>query len=452
VPPDYGRMRDDVLRILDLLCRQPSVSAEGRALDETAELVQELLAGAGFETRQLRSDGSAPAVYGDQPGRAGFTILFYNHYDVQPVDPVELWDSPPFEPTLRDGKLFARGTADNKGELAVRLAVVRALRDGAGELPIGVRWIVEGEEEIGSTNFDEIVRRNGELLGADGALWEGGSARLPDGRPEVALGFKGALGVRLDVRTLATDAHSSFAPVAPSAAWRLVQALASIRDRDGTVQVRGFYDNVLPATEEERQAVAAASSSEEEELRDMLGLEEFTDGLSGAALWERVSFQPTSNLAGIDSGYSGPGIKTVLPAVASAWMDFRLVPEQRPEEILELLRAHLDREGFADVQVTPIVTARPAKTPLDDPFVRRVVDVAEAVSGESASIIPLAPPTLPIVASLHEHLGLPGLAAPDNPTYAGSRAHAPNEHIRLEDIEPALRFTYELLRDLGSSK
>jgi acetylornithine deacetylase/succinyl-diaminopimelate desuccinylase-like protein len=133
-------------------------------------------------------------------------------------------------------------------------------------------------------------------------------------------------------------------------------------------------------------------------------------------------------------------------------MDFRLVPEQRPERILELLRAHLDREGFADVQVTPIVTARPAKTPLDDPFVRRVVDVAEAVSGESASIIPLAPPTLPIVASLHEHLALPGLAAPDNPTYAGSRAHAPNEHIRLEDIEPALRFTYELLRDLGSTK
>src|SRR5215468_2932706 len=137
-------MREDALRILDLLCRQPSVSAEGRALDETAELVEELLARAGFETRQLRSNGSAAAVYGDQPGRAEFTLLLYNHYDVQPVDPVELWDSPPFEPTRRDGKLFARGTADNKGELAVRLAVIRALRDDGG-LPIGVRWIVEGE-------------------------------------------------------------------------------------------------------------------------------------------------------------------------------------------------------------------------------------------------------------------------------------------------------------------
>jgi acetylornithine deacetylase/succinyl-diaminopimelate desuccinylase-like protein len=442
-------MGEDALRILELLCRQPSVSAEGRALDETAELVEELLADAGFETRLLRADVGAAAVYGDQPGRAGYTLLLYNHYDVQPVDPLELWDSPPFEPTQRDRKLYARGTADNKGELAVRLAVIRALREGGGELPIGVRWIVEGEEEVGSTNFDEIVRRNAELLRADGALWEGGSARLPDGRPEVGLGFKGALGIRLDVRTLATDAHSSFEPVAPSAAWRLVQALASMRDRDGRVQVRGFYDNVLPATDEERQAIAAASFSEEDELREMLGLEEFVDGLSGPALWERASFQPTSNLAGISSGYSGPGIKTVLPAVASAWMDFRLVPEQQPEEILELLRKHLEREGYADIQVTPIVTARPAKTPLDHPFVRRVVEVAEAVSGASASIIPLAPPTLPIIASLHDHLAVPGLAAPDNPVYAGSRVHAPNEHIRLEDIEPALRFTYTLLQDLG---
>ena len=449
VAPDYGRMGEDALRILELLCRQPSVSAEGRALDETAGLVEELLAGAGFETRQLRGDVGAAAVYGDQPGRSGFTLLLYNHYDVQPVDPLELWDSPPFEPTRRDGRLFARGTADNKGELAVRLAVIRALREEGGELPLGVRWIVEGEEEVGSTNFDEIVRRSAELLRADAALWEGASARLPDGRPEVALGFKGALGVRLDVRTLATDAHSSFEPVAPSASWRLVQALASIRDRDGRVQIRGFYDNVLPANDAERQAIAAASFSEEDELREMLGLEGFLDGLSGPALWERAAFQPTSNLAGISSGYSGPGIKTVLPAVASAWMDFRLVPEQQPEEILELLRAHLDREGFADIQVTPLVTARPAKTPLDHPFVRQVVEVAEAVSGASASIIPLAPATLPIVASLHEHLAVPGLAAPDNPTYAGARAHAPNEHIRLEDIEPALRFTYTLLLDLA---
>ena len=162
---------------------------------------------------------------------------------------------------------------------------------------------------------------------------------------------------------------------------------------------------------------------------------------------ERASYRPTSNIAGIDTGYSGPGIKTVLPAVASAWMDFRLVPNQQPDEILEFLRAHLDREGFGDIEVTPIVAARPAKTPLDDPFVRRVVDVAEAVSGERASIMPIVPPTLPIVASLNEHLAVPGAA----PTTDASRAHAPNENIRLEDIDHAVRFTHALLRDLGGA-
>jgi acetylornithine deacetylase/succinyl-diaminopimelate desuccinylase-like protein len=449
--PDYGRMAEDAVRITELLCRQPSVSAERRALDETADLVEELLAGVGFETRQLRADGSAPAVYGDQGGRGEFTLLLYNHYDVQPEEPLDLWETPPFEPTLRDGKLFARGTSDNKGELAIRLAVLRALRDEAGELPIRVRWIVEGEEEIGSVNFDAIVRDHAELLRADAGLWEGSAARLPDGRPEFALGFKGALGVRLDVRALATDAHSSLEVAAPSAPWRLVQALASLRSRDGSVQIAGFYDDVRAPTSAEREAIANTSTAEEDDLRATLGLDEFLDGLTGAALWERLAYRPSSNISGLETGYHGPGIKTVLPAVASGWMDFRLVPDQQPEEILRLLRAHLEREGFADVEVTPLVLAKPATTSLEDPFVRRVVAVAETVSGAQASIVPLAAGTLPIVASMQERLEVAGMAAPDNPVYWGSRAHAPNEHIRLEDVEPALRFTYELLRELGTS-
>jgi len=451
VEPDFARIEEDALRILDVLCRLPSVSAEGRALDETAGLVEELLTESGFQTRQLRADNGPAAVYGDQPGRSPFTLLLYNHYDVQPVDPLELWDSPPFEPTLRDGRLFARGTADNKAELAVRLAVIRALRERDGELPVRVRWIVEGEEEIGSPSFDEIVRRNVELLRADGSLWEGASARLPDGRPELGLGFKGMLVVRLQVRMLATDAHSSLAAVAPSAPWRLVEALAAIQGTDGRCRIRGFYDSVLEPTDEERAVIAETSSAEEDELREMLDLSEFLDGLTGAAFLERAMFLPTSNITGISAGYSGAGMKTVLPAEASATLDFRLVPDQRPEAILALLREHLDAEGLSDVEITTLGSAKPAKTPLTDPFVRRVVDVAETVSGAAASIIPLAPPTLPIIASLHEHVGVPGLAAPDNPTYAGNRAHAPNEHIRLEDIAPAARFMHALLEELGRS-
>jgi hypothetical protein len=225
---DFKRMQSDAERLLEALCRQPSVSAEGRALEETANLVEELLAGSGFETRQLRTGGGPPAVYGEQRGRSDYTLLLYNHYDVQPVDPLELWESPPFEPTIRDGKLFARGSADNKGELAVRLAVVRSLREQAGELPITIRWIVEGEEEVSSPHFDELVRVNADALRADACLWEGAPARLSDGRPSLGLGFKGCLAVRLDVRLLKTDAHSAVAAVAPSAAWRLVDCRACV--------------------------------------------------------------------------------------------------------------------------------------------------------------------------------------------------------------------------------
>jgi acetylornithine deacetylase/succinyl-diaminopimelate desuccinylase-like protein len=236
--PDYERVEEDALRLLEVLCREPSVSAEGRALDSTAALVEELLAGCGFETRQLRVGAGPAAVYGEQRGRSDYTLLLYNHYDVQPADPLELWDSPPFEPTLRDGKLFARGAADNKGELAVRLAVIRSLREQLGVLPFAIRWIIEGEEEVLSPHFDEIVRLNAEALSADGCLWEGSPARLRDGRPSIGLGYKGALAVRLDVRLLKSDAHSATAAVVPSAAWRLVEALSSLRGRDGMVRIQ----------------------------------------------------------------------------------------------------------------------------------------------------------------------------------------------------------------------
>ena len=448
---DYARIADDALQLLDRLCRLGSISAEGRELDETASLVEELLRERGFETRQLRGDEGPAAVWGEQPGRTAYTLLLYNHYDVQPVDPLDLWESPPFEPTLRDGKLFARGTSDNKAELAVRLAVVRALRE-EGELPIGVRWIVEGEEEVGSPNFATIVQRNADLLRADACLWEGGGAVLADGRPEIGLGFKGALFVRLHVRLLATDAHSGLAAIAPNAAWRLVEVLSSLRSPDGRILVDGFYDAVRPPTDAERRALAQAVSERDElEMREVLGLAEFADGLTGAPLLERLSYNPTCNIAGVASGYAGPGVKTVLPAEASAGLDFRLVPDQRPGEVFELVRAHLQRHGFDDVELTLMDSAEPATTPIDHPFVERVAHVAEQVTGARPSIFPLGPATLPIIAPLQE-IGVPGLSPPDNPVYNGSNPHAPNENIRIADLEPAIRFTEALLQDLATAR
>jgi acetylornithine deacetylase/succinyl-diaminopimelate desuccinylase-like protein len=301
---EFAEVAEDALRILGLLCRLPSVSAEGRALEETAGLVDELLREAGFETRQMRVQDGPPAVFGEQQGRSDYALLLYNHYDVQPADPVELWESPPFEPTLRDGKLFARGTADNKGELAVRLAVIQALRRQPGGLPIRVRWIIEGEEEVLSPHFDEIVRRNADTLRADGCLWEGAPAHSSDGRPTVSLGFKGSLAVRLEVRLLKSDAHSAVAAVARSAPWRFVQPLASLRDREGVVRIRGFYDQVRAPTEAERRAIEEQSDSMEQDLRAAVGDEGLLDGISRSAFRERISFAPPA---------TSPGSKAATP-------------------------------------------------------------------------------------------------------------------------------------------
>jgi acetylornithine deacetylase/succinyl-diaminopimelate desuccinylase-like protein len=449
---DLEPVKADALRLLEVLCRQPSVSAEGRALEETAELVEKLLAETGFETRQIRAEEGPPAVYGERLGRTEYTLLLYNHYDVQPADDVELWTSPPFEPTIRDGKLFARGASDNKGELAVRLAVIRALLDERGELPITIRWIVEGEEEVLSPNFDEIVRRNADALRSDGCLWEGGPARLTDGRHMIALGFKGALALRLDVRLLKGDVHSALAAVAPSAAWRLIQALSALRDDTGRVRIPGFYDAVVEPTQAELRAIADESEAVWTDIRESVGIASFVDDLDGASLRARAAFGPTCNVAGIKAGYSGPGMKTVLPAEASAWLDLRLVPEQHPDEVLALLRAHLENEGFEDVPVTVLGSAEPAGTAIDHPFVHRVSEIAEEVTGRPPSVTVRTGGTLPIIASIQRHLGVPGLAAPDNPFYFGQGTHGPNEHIRLDDLEPAIRFTYALFDGLGTDQ
>ena len=429
-------------------CRFESVAAQKRMMPETANWVENLLKETGFVTQQLAVPDAPNYVYGYLKGKGDFTLLLYNHYDVQPEAPIELWDSFPFEVTERDGKLVARGICDNKAELIARICAIRAIQKAQGELPINIKWIIEGEEEIGSTHFDAMTRVHGDLLKADGTLWEGGGFN-EKGQAALALGFRGMLYVEYSVEVMKVDAHSGGAHALPSAAWRLVKALASLKDENGKILIPGFYEDVREATEMEKQA-SRDNVDLEQEARDkeMYGIDSFLHNRSGYDL-EMSVYEPTANIAGFLSGYTEPGVKTVLPAKAMAKMDFRLVPDQRPDDILEKLKAHLKAQGFEDVQVKKLGNGDPVVTPIEGPFVQKMTQICQAFTEQEPQVIPLVGGTLPLLGAMKNNVGVLGISTSGNPAYYGSGAHAPNEHIRISDIQRAIEFNVFMFSKLG---
>ena len=341
---------DRSIEELSRLCAQPSVSAQNWGLVECAELVGQMLRQRGFETQIFPTEG-APVVFAQRSGTSPKTILIYDHYDVQPPEPLELWNSPPFEPTLRDGKLYARGVADNKAQIAGRLFAIDALLDKIGSLPCNIKFIIEGEEETSSVHLHGFVEEHLELLKADACIWEFGGI---DHRevPMQYLGLRGICYVELSVETARTDVHSGLGgSIFPNPAWRLVWALNTLKGPDEKILLPGFYDDIKPPSARDRQLMEALPEVAEE-YKERYGVTHFLKGLTGGVeLRIAEVFEPTCTICGLTSGYQGPGSKTVLPARASAKVDFRLVPDQMPEKVLEQLRQHLDSQGFQDVQI-----------------------------------------------------------------------------------------------------
>jgi acetylornithine deacetylase/succinyl-diaminopimelate desuccinylase-like protein len=429
-------------------CRFESVAAQNRMMKETADWVENLLKDTGFKTRQLEVDGAPNYVFGTMKGQSDFTLLLYNHYDVQPETPIELWNSPPFEATEVDGKLVARGICDNKAELIARICAIRAILAASGELPINIKWIVEGEEEIGSPHFEALTKQFGDLLKADGTLWEGDGFNEKD-QAVIAVGFRGMLYVEYSVEFMKSDAHSGSAHALPSAAWRLVKALASLKDENGRVLIPGFYDDVREPSESEKQIMKDSVDPEQEErLKAMYGIDSFLYDRSGYELQASV-FEPTANIAGLLSGYTEAGVKTVLPAKAMAKMDFRLVPNQDPNDILKKLKAHFKAQGFDDVQIKKLGEAEPVVTPIDGEFVQRIKKICQDFTAKRPEITALVGGTLPLLGSMKKNVGVLGISTSGNPSYYGSGAHAPNEHIRLSDIPRAIEFNAFMFTQLG---
>jgi acetylornithine deacetylase/succinyl-diaminopimelate desuccinylase-like protein len=413
------------LQELARLCDQPSISAQGLGIDACARLVAEMLGRRGITT-QILETGGHPVVYGEY-GEGDRTLLLYNHYDVQPPEPLDLWDSPPFQTAQRDGKLFARGAADDKGELISRLAAFDAYRAVHGEVPYRLKFLIEGEEEIGSPHLEAFIRNHRDLLAADACVWEAGWTDY-EGRLLMYLGLRGCVDVELRLRTLTSDVHSGLSSAFPNAAWRLVWALGTLKDQHERILIPGFYADVRPPTGRQRDLLAALPFQEEQEKAEH-GFTRYAGNLSGQPLREAV-FLPTCTINGVRSGYQGEGSKAIIPAEASCKLDFRLVPDQDPEEVVRKLRAHLDAQGFNDIEVHAKPGERAGLVDPDDPFVQLAVEAARSTYGTEPVVSPLVGGSGPYATFL-EHLHTPIVAS--GVSYLGSLVHAPNEHIRIAD-------------------
>lgn len=436
---------DQSLSELSRLVAQPSVGAQNLGIQECAVLVAAMLKSRGFDVRLMETKG-APVVFAERKGRSAKTLLIYNHYDVQPPEPLELWDTPPFEPSLRDGKLYGRGVSDDKGHIVARLHAIDSILAADGELPCIIKFIIEGEEETASINLFEFIKQNRDLLKADACIWEFGGVDHRD-VPMQYLGLRGICYVQLSVETASTDVHSGLGgSIFPNAAWRLVWALSTLKGEDERIRIEGFYDGIRKPSARDRELMEALPEVADE-YKSRYGVKQFIKGLSGGVdLRIEEVFTPTCTICGLTSGYQGPGSKTVLPARASAKVDFRLVPDQHPDDIRRKLRAHLDAHGFSDVQITDLGGDPPARTDPDDPFIQLVTRVAEDVYEMPMQLVPLvggSGPSHPFVHDLRLPVATAGLGHPD------TKAHAPNENIRIDLYLKHARHMARLIKEFA---
>lgn len=439
---------DDSLAELSRLCAQPSVAAQNWGLNECADLVASMLSQRGFTVEIIPTAG-APVIFAQRLGRSDRTLLFYNHYDVQPAEPLDLWESPPFEPTMRDGKLFARGVSDDKGHITSRLFAIDALLAVDNELPCNVKFVIEGEEEISSVHLADFVRQNPQKLAADACVWEFGGVDHRD-VPMQYLGLRGICYVELSVETASIDVHSGLGgSLFPNAAWRLVWALSTLKGPDEHIRLPGHYDNVRPPSQGDI-ALMQALPEVAAEYKQRYGVDHFLGGVTGGVeLKIQEAFLPTCTICGITSGYQGPGSKTVLPARASAKVDFRLVPDQTPEEVLKNLRQHLDAEGFSDIHITYLGGEAPARTDPEDPFVNLVVEAARSVYGQPMQVVPMiggSGPNHVFIETLHLPIVTSGVGHP------GSQAHAPNENVRIDLYLKGAKHIAQILGAFGNTE
>lgn len=442
----FGRIdanKEKAVAMLTELASQPSVAASGQGIRECAKLVERILGDIGADPKVYDIGEGSPVIAGEirSKGNPKKTVLFYNHYDVQPPEPLELWETPPFEPSIREGRMYGRGVADDKGELTGRVNLTRAFIEARGDLPCNFKFLFEGEEEIGSVHLHEYLKRYPEIFKADSVVWEFGGVD-PKERPNVVLGVKGILYVQLTASNASRDAHSSLGAVVENPAWRLVGALDTIKKGD-RILVPGWYDDVRKLTPEERRLVKEQPYDAAAVKRD-LGIKGFIGGMGVEAAKMALVGKPTCTICGIYSGYTGPGSKTVLPKEAFAKIDFRLVPDQDPNDLHKRLTKHLASQGFGDVKVTYAEGERAKRTSHRAPIAVAARQAAEAVYATKPLVTVSSAGTGPMYLFEAPCVAIGGGSA-------FSHAHAPNENLRLDLFVKGMKWVADTVNRFASS-
>ncbi|WJH34001.1 dipeptidase [Paenibacillus sp. CC-CFT747] len=443
----FAKHREEHLEELKSWLSIPSISALSEHKEDVlkaAEWLVEALKKAGLENAGIHQTNGYPVVYADYLHAEGRpTVLVYGHYDVQPVDPLPLWKTPPFEPDIRDGKLFARGATDDKGQLFLHIKAVEALLKEEKDLPVNIKFCVEGEEEITSPNLPSFLEANKKKLAADAVLISDTSL-VEDGVPAICTGLRGLCSLDVAIRTANTDLHSgSFGGGVPNALHALVELMASLHDEKGRVAVGGFYDDVpelSPVMKEEFDKL----NFNEDKLKAELGLDALY-GEEGYTFVERIGARPTLELNGIYGGFQGEGTKTVLPCEAHAKITCRLVGKQNPEDILDKIERHLLSHAptGARVSVDKREKGNPFSIDPSDPLLQKAADAYEQVYGKRA-VFTKDGGSIPIVEAFSRILNVPvvlmGFGLPNE------NLHAPNEHFNLHNFDKGLLTIVEYLK------
>jgi acetylornithine deacetylase/succinyl-diaminopimelate desuccinylase-like protein len=435
---------ENFVSLLKDYVRVPTISAHKTKFQEGADATRKVLETAGAEVRLVPEENGPPVVVGEVTEDPSLPwVILYNHYDVQPVDPLDEWTSGPFDPVVREGTLYGRGTADTKGNTVAQALAVQAIREIVGHLPVNVRFFVDGEEESGSPHLLPFADAHPELFRGLGATIEA-AAHTRDGKPSLSLGSKGILSVDLHVRTADVDQHSSLATVIPNAAWRLLAALRCLRADNGKILIDRFLDGV-PPPDPEMLRYLRKNTSDPLTYREEYGAREIFGGKTRYARLKRAAYGTTCTIDGIWSGYVGQGHKTVNPAVAHAKLDLRLLPGQRPDDIFEKLVAHLRAKGFPDVEVKKDSIFEPAASSISERLPQAILAATREVYGTEPNVFPWS-----YGSSTTWYFTRMGTPAPHPPGvgYQGSRAHAPNEQIRLEDARRAMKTAAGMLMAL----